>query len=64
MRFTYSFPVLNNLNDEFYCRPRRKKLILDKCLDDFMNANAYENKRSVCWRCPIGRRNRENFSNS
>ena len=40
------------LDDEFYCRPRRRRLSIEKCLDDYMNANAFTNKRSACWRCP------------
>lgn len=62
MRFTYSIPETLALNDEFYCRPRRKNLALQRCLDDFMEANAFERRRSVCFRCPQGRRNRETFA--
>lgn len=50
--------VLENM---FYCRARRKRQTLDKCLDDFVNANAFEDRRSACWRCPQGRANRADF---
>lgn len=62
MRFTYSIPEVLGLYDSFYCRPRRKHLPLEKCLDDFMESNAFEKRRSACFRCPQGRRNRESFS--
>ncbi|MEY3015294.1 MAG: hypothetical protein RIT45_4029 [Pseudomonadota bacterium] len=52
------------LDDEFYCRPRRRRLSIEKCLDDYMNANAFTNKRSACWRCPQGCTNRRTFSES
>lgn len=62
MRFTYSIPQPLGLHDEFYCRARRRNLTLEKCLDDFMEANAFERRRSTCFRCPQGRRNRETFA--
>ena len=46
----------------FFCKPRRKILGMEKCLTDFLNANAFEKRRSVCWRCSYGRKNREGFS--
>ena len=51
-------------DDEFYCRPRRRRLTIEKCLDDYMNANAFSNKRSACWRCPQGCHNRREFAAS
>lgn len=53
-----------NLDDRFYCRTRRKKQIFEKCLDGYMNANARENRKSACWRCLQGRRNRQNWCSS
>ena len=47
---------------EFYCRPRRRRLSLDRCLDDYMMANAFADKRSACWRCPQGCGNRREFA--
>lgn len=56
-----TFEVINN-EDYFYCRQRRKYVGLEKCLNDFVDANAFENKRSACYRCPQGRKIREEFS--
>lgn len=50
------------LEDEFYCRARRRRVTLDKCLNDYLDANAFNDRRSACWRCPQGRRNREAFA--
>lgn len=46
----------------FFCKPRRKVLGMEKCLTDYLNSNAFEKRRSVCWRCSFGRKNREDFS--
>ncbi len=46
----------------FPCKSRRKVLSLQQCLDDYLDANAMEKKRSCCWRCVQGRKNREGFS--
>ena len=62
MRFTYSYPEVNELADSFYCRARRKDLPLDKCLNDYLEANAFDRRRSACFRCPQGRKNREGFA--
>ncbi len=43
-----------SLDDVFYCRPRRRRLEIDKCLTDYMNANALNKRRAACWRCPQG----------
>lgn len=52
------------LLDTFYCRARRRRVTLDKCLDDYLQANAFNARRSACWRCPQGRKNREDYANS
>lgn len=52
------------LEDEFYCRARRRRVTLDKCLNDYLDANAFNDRRAACWRCPQGRRHRENYSRS
>ncbi|HAN32809.1 MAG TPA: hypothetical protein DCQ06_14540 [Myxococcales bacterium] len=51
-----------SLADEFYCRPRRRRLTVDKCLEDYMNANAFGTKRAACWRCPQGHNIRRQFA--
>jgi hypothetical protein len=62
MRFTYSQPEIQELSDTFCCRARRKELSLDKCLNDYLESNAFEKRRSACFRCPQGRKNRELFA--
>jgi len=62
MRFTYTTAEVDRLDQCFICHARRKNMNLDKCLDDYLAANAFENKRSACYRCPQGRDNREGFA--
>lgn len=71
MRRSEKAPVLEtgNLSETgtqtvFLCRQRRKMVVLEKCLDDYMNANALKKKRSVCYRCSEGRKNRQAFYES
>ncbi len=52
------------LEDVFYCRPRRRRLSFSKCLEDYVNANAFAVKRSACWRCPQGCHNRTQYADS
>ncbi len=40
--------------DVFYCRPKRRRLTVQTCLDDFVTANAFGDRRSVCHECPQG----------
>ncbi|MBI2475078.1 hypothetical protein HYV69_01500 [Candidatus Uhrbacteria bacterium] len=35
---------------------------MQKCIDDYCDANAFEKRRTACWRCPQGRRNRIEFA--
>jgi len=46
---------------EFHCIPRRKCLSLEVCLARHRDAMALSNKLSLCWKCPQGKRNREEF---
>lgn len=57
-----SVPQPSKLDDIFYCAARRRRLPLNKCLDDYMNANAMTMRKRVCYRCPQGRRNRLAFA--
>jgi len=50
------------LNEVFHCEPRRRKLYLVTCLDDYMNANALRVKSMVCFECQQGQQNRESFA--
>lgn len=65
MRFTArSTPDMSTLTDSFYCRSKRRVIQLEGCLDDYVDANSFEKRRSACFRCPIGRRNREAYAAS
>lgn len=46
------------LADEFYCRPRRKRLTIERCLEDYLEANAFGSRKSACYQCPQGCANR------
>jgi len=62
MRFSASYPEVMELNETFHCKARRKTLALDKCLNDYLESNAFDRKSSACFRCPQGRKNREAFA--
>ncbi len=62
MRYTATALVPTRLDDTFYCRSRRCGVTLEKCLDGFLEANAMERLRSACFRCPLGRCNRETYA--
>ena len=65
MRFTsHLAPEMTSVDDVFYCRAKRRELALASCLDGYVDANAFEKRRSACFRCPYGRRNREAFAAS
>lgn len=65
MRFTtQTRPPMTSPSDQFYCSAKRRFLSLSHCLDDFMNATSLEKRRSACFRCPLGRRNREAYAAS
>ena len=51
-----------SLYDIFYCSARRRRMTLERCLDDYVNVNAMTLRRRVCYRCPQGRTNRTVFS--
>lgn len=51
-------------NGCFYCRAKRKEVDMESCINDFVTANAFERKRSACYRCHQGRKTREEFAGS
>ena len=53
-----------DLAERFYCANRRRRIVHAKCLDSYLDATAFDRRRSLCWRCPDGRKNRERFANS
>lgn len=54
--------VPKTLDGTFYCRARRHGLRLDKCLEDYVEANAFLRRSRVCYRCPQGRVMRETYA--
>jgi hypothetical protein len=50
------------LDQDFYCRSRRKEVQVGKCLDDYLDSNALGKRRSACWRCLQGKLLRKEFS--
>lgn len=48
--------------DDVYCRTRRRCLSLEKCLDDYLVANAFELRKRLCFRCPQGAAVRESYA--
>ncbi len=62
MRFECTSPVLTMLEDRFYCRSRRCVMTLEECIDRYVDADAFLARRSTCFRCPQGRRQRQAFA--
>jgi len=63
MRFTaHVRPEMKALDDQFYCRAKRRIVMLMNCLDDYVDATSLEKRRSACYHCPHGRRNRETYA--
>ena len=46
----------------FYCRAKKKRLSVEECLERYVDSNAFEKKRSACWRCYQGRSTRSEYS--
>ncbi len=57
-------PRLKYLEDDFYCGQRRRRVTLQKCLTDYVDANALCLRGSACWSCPQGKINRLNWSDA
>lgn len=47
---------------EFYCRSKKRRVTMAECLERYVDANAFENKRSACWRCYQGRKVRSDYA--
>lgn len=62
MRFTCTQPPVQVPSDTFHCRARRKMLTLNRCLNDYLESNAIRQRRSACFRCMLGRKNREIYA--
>jgi hypothetical protein len=53
-----------SLGDRFLCRSRRRWVLLENCLDDYVDANSLEKRRSACFRCPHGHTRRDAYAAS
>lgn len=49
-------------SSEFYCRSKKRRVSMEECLERYVDANAFENKRSACWRCYQGRKVRTDYA--
>ncbi len=61
-RVQFAQALIRRAEDLFYCRHKRRKVPLGKCLDDYLMANAFNRGKSVCHRCPQGKKNREEYA--
>jgi len=46
------------------CKVRHIEISIEKCLDSFVEANAFGNRESCCFRCPHGQRIRNMIARS
>lgn len=47
---------------EFYCKSKKRRVATEECLERYVDANAFEQKRSACWKCGQGRKVRSDFA--
>lgn len=52
------------LDAPFYCKTRRIEVTIQKCLDSFVEANAFSFKESSCFKCTQGQRVRSLIARS
>ena len=50
-----------SLDDTFYCRPRRRSLSIEECLNDYTQATAFKQKARSCYLCPLGKEHRDAY---
>jgi hypothetical protein len=46
----------------FYCRSKKRRVPVEDCLEKYVDANAFDKKRSACWRCYQGKKTRTDFA--
>lgn len=46
----------SRLNTEIQCKPLHVRIPIEKCLDAFVEANAFSDRASACFKCPQGER--------
>lgn len=44
------------LETSFFCKNQREEVTVEKCLDMFVEANAFGLKDAPCFKCPQGQR--------
>ena len=44
----------SRLDTEIHCKPLHVRISIEKCLDAFVEANAFSNQASACFKCPQG----------
>jgi hypothetical protein len=49
---------------QVHCKSRKRHMTLLECVDSYVTANALPNRRSACFRCMAGQRNRTDFAES
>lgn len=52
------------LDAPFFCKNLRTEIRVQKCLDSFVEANAFSFKESTCYKCAQGQRVRNLISRS
>lgn len=45
-----------------FCPKREASCFVRTCIDDYMNANAFANRKTPCYRCNIGKEVRDDFA--
>lgn len=55
---------VTRLDDTLYCRTRRVVVLLETCLDNFVDAGAFHKESSACYNCRQGADNRRDFASS
>jgi hypothetical protein len=52
------------LDAPFFCKSLHEDVAVEKCLDTFVEANAFSLKESACYKCPQGQRIRNLIARS
>ena len=52
------------LDAPFFCKNLRSEVNVQKCLDSFVEANAFSFKESTCFKCILGQRVRNLIARS
>ncbi len=52
------------LDVPFFCKNLHQEINVEKCLDTFVEANAFSLKESSCYKCPQGQRVRNLIARS